>query len=101
MKKIFTIPIIAASLMIGCATRNAETPHISVKEFESQYRLGHNQTMKDTEYLGQNDGRAYLRIRSMSLTDPKKWSEQIVYVDLSELDKPFRDTLPPKEFEKK
>ena len=41
------------------------------------------QTMKDSEYLGQKDGQAYLRIKSMSLTDPKQWSEQVVYIKLS------------------
>ena len=94
------IPIIAASLLIGCASRSAEPSHISVQEFESQYKLGHMQTMKDTEYLGELDGRAYIRIRSMSLTDSKQWSEQIAYVKLSELDKQFRDALPPKEYKK-
>ena len=99
MRKLI-IPIIAACLLIGCATGLAEPAHVSVKEFESQFRLGHNQTMKDSEYLGQKDGRGYLRIRSMSLIDPKKWSEKIVYVELSELDKPFRDALPQKEYKK-
>jgi hypothetical protein len=94
------IPIIAASVLIGCAISNTEPVHTSAKEFESQYKLGHMQTMKDSEYLGQKDNRAYLRIKSMSLTDPKKWSERIVYVELSELDQPFRDALPPKEYTK-
>jgi hypothetical protein len=93
------IPITAASLLFGCATRSTEPSQISVSEFKSQYRLGHNQTMMDSEYLGQKDGRAYLRIRSMSLSNPKQWSEQIAYVELSDLDKQFLDALPPKEYE--
>jgi len=98
--KYIVVPIIVACLMIGCASRSAGPSHISVQEFESQYKLGHMQTMKDAEYLGQLDGRAYLRIRSMSLTDSKQWSEQIVFVKLSDLDKQFRDALPPKEYRK-
>ena len=94
------IPIIAASWMVGCASRSTEPSHISVREFESQFKLGHMQTMMDTEYLGQSDGRAYLRIRSMSFTDSKQWSEQIAYVTLAELDKPFRDALPAKVYQR-
>ena len=32
--------------------RVTEPAHISAREFESQYQLGHQQTMKDAEYLG-------------------------------------------------
>jgi len=99
MKNIIII-IVAAGLLAGASLFAAEPSHISAKEFQEQYRLGHMQTMKDAEYLGQKDGRAYLRIKSMSLTDPKQWSEQIVYIKLSELDKDFRDKLPAKEYKK-
>ena len=72
--------------------------HISAREFESQYQLGHHQTLKDADYLGQSDGRAYLRLKSMSLINPHHWSERIVYVNLDELDKTFRDALPPTKY---
>jgi hypothetical protein len=97
MRKII-LHIVAVGLLTGCASQSAEPSHILAREFESQYRLGHMQTMKDAEYLGQKDGRAYLRIKSMSLTDSKKWTEQLVYVELSELDKTFREQLPAKEY---
>jgi hypothetical protein len=99
MKNIITI-VVAAGFMAGVCVYAAEPSHISAKKFQEQYRLGHMQTMKDSEFLGQKDGQAYLRIKSMSLTDPKQWSEQIVYVKLSELDKDFRDKLPAKEYQK-
>ena len=97
MKKII-ISILASGVLIGCTIQSVQSTHISAKEFESQYRLGYMQTMKDAEYLGQKDGRAYLCIRSMSLTDPKQWSEKNVYVELIELDDAFRRTLPAKEY---
>jgi hypothetical protein len=100
MKKLI-IPVIGISLLIGCATRHAKSSHISREEFESEYRLGHSHGSPDFVYLGQLDGRAYLSIRSMWMTDQSKWSEQIVYVELSELDKPFRDALPPKAYKKR
>jgi hypothetical protein len=73
---------------------------IPVSMFESLYRQGNPQTAVAVEYLGQVDGYAYLRVRSIPVKNPKKWSEQIVYVALSELDQPFRDALPPNKVEK-
>jgi len=45
-------------------------------------------------YLGLRDGRAFIRVSSMSTISQKKWSDRVIYVELSELDPTFRDSLP-------
>lgn len=83
-------------LHAGCAGAS----HISPAEFKSQYQIGHMQTVMDATYLGQRDGRAYMKISSRSLIYPHKWTDEIVYVELSELDESFRAALPPTELRK-
>ncbi|HZF01651.1 MAG TPA: hypothetical protein VE344_07125 [Methylomirabilota bacterium] len=78
------------------------TPHpVPAGIFQRLYQQGNPQTAVATEYLGQKDGYAYLRIISIPIAHPKKKSEQIVYVKLSELDQSFEDALPPNTIEKK
>lgn len=73
---------------------------ISASEFESDYKIGVG-SVTDYTYLGQLGDRAYLRYRYVPMiymifnSNPKEMSEQILYGNLSELDKPFRDSLPP------
>jgi len=71
-----------------------EAKKISASKFKEQYELGRMQTMKYTEYLGNKDGKAFLKIKTMSIINPKKWSEKIVYVELSDLDERFKASLP-------
>lgn len=52
--------------------------------------------METVQYLGQRDGRAFLRIRSMSGVS-RKWSDHVIYVELAELEPAFRDSLPTTE----
>ncbi len=51
------------------------------------------QSMKTAEYLGQKEGRAFIRLRTMSPVT-KEWTEEIVYSELTDLDKEFRSKLP-------
>ncbi|MBL8856097.1 MAG: formylglycine-generating enzyme family protein, partial [Planctomycetaceae bacterium] len=75
----------------------ATPERVSPDEFEKEYALvGMSQTMHSSTYLGQRDGRAYLSHRSKSIVSGK-WSDRVIYVDLSELDKKFRDSLPKAE----
>ncbi len=91
--------VFVACLLIGCSR---PTPsHISADEFKAKYRLGRNQTMEDVTYLGQGEGRAYLRIQTMSTINSKKWDERIVCVELAELDEEFRNSLPKMEAQDK
>jgi hypothetical protein len=55
--------------------------------------------MHDVAYLGQREGRAFIRVSSMS-TVSQKWSDRIIYAELRELDAALRDALPRIEFKK-
>lgn len=89
-------PFLLAVFLCGCTGPE----HVSPAEFKKQYDwVGKPQTMRDVAYLGQCDGRAFIRVSSMS-TASKKWSDHIIYVELRELDTAFRDTLPKTEFKK-
>jgi hypothetical protein len=68
--------------------------------FKQQYdSVGKPQTMHDVAYLGQRDGRAFIRVSSMS-TVRQNWSDHIIYVELKDLDAGLRDALPKTEFKK-
>ena len=78
-----------------CACTGPE--HVSPAEFKKQHAwVGQPQTMHHVEYLGRRDGRAFIRVSSMS-TVGKKWSDRVIYVELAELDAAFRDSLPKTE----
>jgi hypothetical protein len=78
------------------------TPHpVPASMFQRLYQQGHPQAAVATEFIGQKDGYAYLRVISIPLNQSKKRSEEIIYVKLSDLDQPFRDALPPNTNEKK
>jgi hypothetical protein len=64
--------------------------------FESLYQFGRPQIAVATEYLGQKDGYAYLRIRSIPVDHPHKTTTKIVYVPLAELSEQFLKQLPAK-----
>ncbi len=88
--KIF-LPILLATLLCGCA----EPDHVSATEFKKQFAIvGQPETMHTSTYLGLRDGRAFIRVSSMSTISQKKWSDRVIYVELSELDPTFRDSLP-------
>ena len=68
---------------------------VSSNRFQQEYAgIGQPQSMHTITYLGQCDGRAFLRRRSMSLVSQKKWSDEVLYVELAELDPTFRESLP-------
>jgi hypothetical protein len=81
--------LLALLLLCGCS----DPERVSPAEFKRQYAwVGQAQTVKDVQYLGQHDGRAYIKISSMSPVS-RKWSDHIIYADLAELDSVFRDSL--------
>jgi hypothetical protein len=84
---------VLAFLLCGCSGPK----HVSAAEFKKQYAsVGMAQSMHSVTYLGQRDGRAYINRRSMN-TISGKWSDHVVYVELTELDAAFRDSLPKTE----
>lgn len=52
--------------------------------------------MQTSHYLGQRDGRTFIRVSAMS-TVSGKWSDHIIFVELTELEPAFRDSLPKTE----
>ncbi|HOY70503.1 MAG TPA: hypothetical protein PL131_07205 [Methylotenera sp.] len=77
--------------MLACT----EPEHVTAAEFKREYAaIEQLHTMKSVTYLGQKDGRAYIRISKMSLYDSKKWVDSIIYVELAELDSAFLNALP-------
>jgi len=86
-------PLLLALLLCACSGPQ----HVSPAEFESQYAwAGKAQTVRNVTYLGQQDGRAFLRVSSMSSVDKTQWSDRVIYVELAELEPAFRDALPMK-----
>ena len=86
-------PLLLALLLCGCSGPERVTP----AEFKKQYaEVGMPQSMHSVTYLGRRDGRAYIKRSSMS-TVSRKWSDHVIYVELTELDATFRDSLPKTE----
>lgn len=89
------LPLLVAGLFLpGCAgSRN-----VSAAEFQREYALvGQAQTIRSCEYLGQRDGRAYMKVGTMYPVIG--WSERVICADLATLEKDFQDSLPEKEFD--
>ena len=95
MKKLLaatiTISILCLVVMLTSCT---ETPkHVSGAKFKSEYQLGNRQTMHQSKYLGEKDGRFYLRRKSMSLLNNNKWNEETWYAKAEDLDPVFLNKL--------
>ena len=91
MKKLLattiTISILCLVVMLTSCT---ETPkHVSGARFKSEYELGNRQTMHQSEYLGEKDGRFYFSRKSMSLLNKNKWNEEIWYAIAEDLELTF------------
>jgi hypothetical protein len=81
---------IAAVLLVGCGN---EPKHVSGAKFQGEYRMGIHQTMHQSEYIGEKDGKFYLRRKSMSLLNKRKWNEEIWYTKAEELEPSFLEQL--------
>ena len=80
---------IAAVVLAGCSS---EPKRVSGAEFQECYRLGTG-TMYIYKYIGEKDGKFYLRHKSMSLINKRKWNEKILYTEDSELNPTFLEQL--------
>ena len=80
---------IAAVVLVGCSS---EPKRVSGVEFQECYRLGTG-TMHIYKYIGEKDGKFYLRHKSMSLINKRKWNEKILYTEDSELNPTFLKQL--------
>ena len=91
LKTTITISILCLVVMLTSCT---ETPkHVSGAKFKSEYELGNRQTMHQSEYLGEKDGRFYLRRKSMSLLNKNIWNEEILYAIAEDLEPAFLNKL--------
>ena len=80
---------IAAVLLIGCGSN---PKRVSGAEFQDCFRSGTG-SMHIYEYIGEKDGKFYIRQLSMSLISKRKWNEKILYTEDSELDETFLKQL--------
>ena len=91
LKTTIAISILCLVVMLTACT---ETPkHVSGVKFKSKYELGNRQTMHQSKYLGEKDGRFYLRRKSMSLLNKNKWNEEIWYAIAEDLEPKFLKKL--------
>ena len=80
---------IAAVLLVGCGSN---PKRVSGVEFQDCFRSGTG-SMHIYEYIGEKDGKFYLRHKSMSLINKRKWNEKILYTEDSELNPTFLKQL--------
>ena len=86
-------PLLLALLLCGCSGPE----RVTLGEFKKHdAELGMPQSMHSVTYLGCRDGRAYIQCSSMS-TISRKWSDRVIYVELTQVDAAFRDSLPKTE----
>ena len=88
MKSTWLGSMILACLLCGCGGPQG----VSSVEFQRQYARGVSTTCY-VRYLGERDGRGYLRISTRNIF-LSGWSHRVVCVELSELDPGFRASLP-------
>ena len=87
MKRI--IPVVLLSVVLtGCD----KPKHVSGAEFKQEYELRNQQTLFWAEYLGEKDGKVFLRRKRAPLVG-KKWKEEIWFTEVESLDADFLDQL--------
>ena len=89
-------PWLAASaivLVLGLVGCQQQPRHVSGGEFQREYELRHQQTMHYANYLGEQDGKVFLRRKNMSLLNQREWREELLYTTVEELDPSFLSEL--------
>lgn len=67
--------------------------HVSDEAFKREFDLRNAQTMVASEYLGEKDGKVFLRRRTLSLVNQKKWNEEVWFTETNTLDSTTLDQL--------
>jgi hypothetical protein len=80
-------------LMIACLTGCNEPKHVTGAEFKREFDLRHAQTMVASEYLGERDGKVFLKRKTMSLVNKKKWNEEVWFTETNNLEWAVLDQL--------
>jgi hypothetical protein len=76
-------------LLSGCN----EPKQVTGTDFKQEYELRNAQTMVSSEFLGEKDGKVFLRRKTMSLVNKKKWNEEIWYTETNNLHATFLEKL--------
>lgn len=83
------MPVLMLMFLTGCN----EPKQVPGADFKREYELRNSQTMVASEYLGEKDGKVFLRRKTMSLVNKKKWNEEIWYTETNNLDAVFVNQL--------
>lgn len=76
------IPLLMLAGLTGCN----QPKHVSGPEFKRELDLRHTQTMVFSEYLGEKDGKVFLKRKTMSLASKEKWNKEVWYTETNNLD---------------
>jgi hypothetical protein len=80
-------------LILACLTGCNGPKHVTGAEFKREFDLRHAQTMVSSEYLGEKDGKVFLKRKTMSLLNQKKWNEEVWFTETNNLEKTVLDQL--------
>jgi len=83
------LPILMLTLLTGCN----EPKHVSGVEFKREWELRDAQTMVCSEYLGEKDGKVFLKRKTMSLVSKDRWNEEVWFTETNNLDSAFLERL--------
>ena len=79
--------------MLACLTGCNGPKHVTGAEFKREFDLRHAQTMVSSEYLGEKDGKVFLKLKTMSLVNQKKWNEEVWFTETNNLERTLLDQL--------
>ena len=83
------MPLLLLVLLTGCDAPK----HVPGADFKREFDFRNAQTMVWSEYLGEKDGKVFLRRNKMSLVSKKKWNKEIWYTETNNLDSVFLEQL--------
>ena len=88
MKKV--IALISVLILSSCSGGYVD----STEDFEREYKMSKKaHTMHSYKYLGQKDGKVYLKKSSMSVSNQKQWNHKIFTASLDNLSAETRNEL--------
>ena len=80
-------------LMLVCLTGCNGPKHVTGAEFKREFELRHAQTMVSSEYLGEKDGKVFLKRKTMSLVNKTKWNEEVWFTETNSLERTLLEQL--------
>jgi hypothetical protein len=83
------MPIVLVAMLTGCN----EPKHVSGTDFKQEYELRNAQTMVFSEYMGERDGKVFLKRKTMSLVRKDKWNEEVWFTETNDLAPAFLEEL--------